>query len=238
MLIGTDYPKIGFECFGLELLEPNAFIGDTLIFLVSIYFAVKTKRLTTSHLFYTHWYWFYIVFGCSFLLGGIGHLMYNYFGIPGKAVSWYTGIIACYFLEQALLSVYPVYAFKLLLIQLSKAKLFIALIAVFIIQLFADLEADPQKGMLVPTINSILGLGSALGGLGAYYQKKLCNSFKYLWISALILIPSAVFQLFKISFHQWFDRNDASHSLLILSLILYFRCINGFSKAHTPETIS
>jgi hypothetical protein len=238
MLFGQDYPKITIDCFGLELLEPNAFIGDTLIFIVSLYFAFKIKRAKINDGFHNYWFWFYIVFGVSFFLGGIGHLLYNYLGIPGKAFSWYSGIVACYLLERALLTVYPLETTKKLLILISKSKLFLALLLALFVQLTVDLSVDPQKGMLVPTINSILGLGSALGGLGVFYQKKLVPSFKYLWISALILIPSAAFQLLKISFHQWFDRNDASHSLLIVSLILYYKCVAGFSQTYPKGIIS
>jgi hypothetical protein len=64
--------------------------------------------------------------------------------------------------------------------------------------------------------------------LGYYYQKTITTSFKYLWISTLILIPTAIFQSKKINFHQWFDRNDVSHILIIISLIIYYKAIKGY----------
>ena len=33
MLIGRDFDKIEFSSLGLDLLEPNAFIGDNIILL-------------------------------------------------------------------------------------------------------------------------------------------------------------------------------------------------------------
>jgi hypothetical protein len=48
------------------------------------------------------------------------------------------------------------------------------------------------------------------------------------WIAALVLLPNAFIQSQKINLHQWFDRNDFSHVLLLLSLLLYF---NGIKKA-------
>ena len=44
MLIGEDFEKISCQLFGFDFVEPNAFIGDTIIFLVAIYFAFRVKK--------------------------------------------------------------------------------------------------------------------------------------------------------------------------------------------------
>jgi glucan phosphoethanolaminetransferase (alkaline phosphatase superfamily) len=75
---------------------------------------------------------------------------------------------------------------------------------------------------------NVIGLAVSLGILGAIYAKKIHSSFKYLWISALILIPSAIFLIFKISFAQWFDRNDAGHLLIVISLFMYYQTIKNY----------
>jgi hypothetical protein len=95
--------------------------------------------------------------------------------------------------------------------------------------LFVDLTVDPQKGLLVPTLNSIIGLSLTIGALGYYYSKTLGPSFNYLWLSTFILIPSAVVQSMKINIHPWMDRNDISHILLIISLFMYYRSIKGYA---------
>lgn len=33
MRIGQDFDKLQFDLFGLHLVEPNTFVGDTIIFL-------------------------------------------------------------------------------------------------------------------------------------------------------------------------------------------------------------
>ena len=45
MLIGSDFDKIEFSFLGLDLLEPNAFIGDTLILITAITLGYKTKKI-------------------------------------------------------------------------------------------------------------------------------------------------------------------------------------------------
>ena len=48
MLIGKDFDKIEISLFGFELLEPNAFIGDSVILIVALLLASKTKKLNNS----------------------------------------------------------------------------------------------------------------------------------------------------------------------------------------------
>lgn len=231
MLIGKDYPKIELDLFGLELLEPNAFIGDTIILLIALYLAYKTSNLSVQKPFFTYWKWFFIIFGFGFFSGGIGHLMFNYFGVPGKYVSWYSGILASFFVEKAIISIFPKASWKPTLNMIVLSKMILAIIAATYVFATVDLTVDPQKGLFVPTLNSIIGLSLSLGVLGYYYQRNIDPSFRYLWMSTLILIPSAVFQAMKINFHQWFDRNDVSHVLLIISLFMYFSCIEKYAKS-------
>lgn len=230
MLIGQDFDKIKLDIFGLHLLEPNAFIGDVIILLIALILAYKTKKLDNTAVFFKYWKWFFIVIGVGFFLGGLGHLFYNYSGIPGKTPSWYCGIIACFLVEFALLSIFPNQKLKTILIKISFVKMITVLIIETIIFFTVDLSIDQSKGLIVPTINSIIGLGLTMGFLGYYYQKKINYSFKYLWLSTLVLIPSAVFQGMKINIHPWLDRNDVSHILLIFGLLLYYKSISGYSK--------
>lgn len=235
MLIGQDFEKIQFQFLGLDLVEPNAFIGDTVILIVALFFAFKTVKLNDKLPFFNYWKWFYIVFGISFFAGGWGHLMYNYWGLPGKYFSWYTGIISAFCIEQAMISIYPKTANRDLFKNISIVKMILAFLGATAVFLFVDLSVDPQKGLLIPTLNSVLGLSIALGLFGAVYQKKIHTSFKFLWISALILIPSAIVQGMKINIHPWFDRNDISHILLITGMILYYQTLKGYAKSLNGE---
>lgn len=235
MLIGEDFEKLKFEFLGLNLVEPNAFIGDTIILIIALLFAYKTAKINQKTPFIVFWKWFYIVFGISFFAGGWGHLMYNYWGLPGKYFSWYTGIISAFCIEQAMISIFPKIELRGLFKKISVIKMILAFLGATAVFLFVDLSVDPQKGLLIPTLNSVVGLSIALGLFGVIYQKKIHSSFKYLWISALILIPSAIVQGMKINIHPWMDRNDISHILLIIGLILYFQTIKTYSASISDE---
>lgn len=230
MLIGEDFEKIKLHLFGLDLLEPNAFIGDVVILAVALFCANKTNQLKSHGMFFVYWRWFFLVFGFGFIFGGLGHLFYNYTGVPGKYLSWYSGIVSSYLIEMAFVSVFPYQNW----IQKLKVIALVKMIAVFVIASYVfyttDLTVDHKKGLMVPTTNSIVGMGLTLGVLGFYYSKKIDKSFLIFFISIFILVPSAIFQSLKINFHQWFDRNDVSHVLIIASAIMYFMGIKAYHK--------
>ena len=235
MLIGQDFDKIETTIFGYKFLEINALFGDTIILIVALFLAYKVSKFTLQTPFFINWKWFFIVFGIGFFAGGLSHFVFLYWGISGRYISWYFGIIAVYFVERAIISIYPNENWQKRFVIFFKIKLLLAILAVTYVCVFLDISEDPQKGLIVPGINSIIGLGITLGFLGYYYQKTITNSFKYLWISTLVLIPSAFVQSKKINFHQWFDRNDVSHILLIISLIIYYKAIKGYNE-HLKET--
>lgn len=229
MLIGEDFQKMEFNLFGLDLLEPNAMIGDTVILVVSLMLAYKTYKISDKSEFFRYWKWFYIIFGLGFFMGGLGHALYNYWGVPGKYASWLIGIVSVVFIELALISIYPLESKRKLLSNIAIIKLILALIVEGIILASIDLSIDPSKGLIVPTVNSVIGLGLVLGGLGYYFQKAIDPCFRFLWYSTLVLIPNTVIQGMKINIHPWFDRNDFSHVLLIIGCLIYLKSIRGFA---------
>ena len=94
-----------------------------------------------------------------------------------------------------------------------------------------DLTEDQSKGLFVPTLISGIGMIFSLVILGLAYQKRFHARFQLFWLAALVLLPNAFIQSQKININQWFDRNDFSHVLLMLSLMLYYIGIKTTSKA-------
>jgi hypothetical protein len=230
MLIGEDFDKIQFDLFGLNLMDPNAFIGDTLIFVVALILARKVKRLGIETPFFNNWYWFFIVFGLGFFVGGLGHLFYGYVELAGKYPPLYLGIISVVFIEKAMISLLSNESTRKLLNRVAVIKLFVALIAATLVFIFADLSKDPRTALRVTSINAAVGSVYALIYLGFKYAKSITPTFHYMWISVVAMLPTAIVQSYKISFHQWFDRNDVSHVFLIVSAIIYYLGVKGYAK--------
>jgi hypothetical protein len=229
-MIGRDFQKIEWSVGGLELLEPNAFFGDVIILVVSLYFY---RRIQKASVFNALWAKFYLCFGISFMLGGFGHLLFNYCGLWGKAPSWLMGIIATFYVEQAMLSLWINARQKRTLLKISQLKMIVFMVLEVGLLLNVSSSQDPAIGLLIPTLNSILGLGFTLGYLGYYYQRKSHDDFKYFWFGSLALLPNAVVQGMKINLHPWFDRNDLSHVLLLIGVSIYFVGVKKLSDYNT-----
>lgn len=230
MRIGEDFDKIEWQWAEWNLLEPNAFIGDTLLFILAIFLAFKVRKASDGTAFYKNWIRFFLVFGVSLFVGGLGHLMWNYWGISGKYFSWYSAIVAVYFIEQAMISLYPKKRIRQGLVNWSRLKLGLSVAGLTILILKVDLSMDVSKGLIIPSINSALGMILSLLVLGSIYQKNKLGNFKHFWIGIAILVPSAFFQFMKINFAQWFDRNDMSHILLAITFIFYAIGVLNFRK--------
>ena len=230
MLVGLEYDKIEFQLFGLNLLEPNGVIGDIVIFAISLFFAYKIKKMAISTPFFNLWRWFFIVFGIGFLVGGFGHLFFNYYGVPGKYGAWYLGILSNIFLERAMVSIHPSERFRRIANPITLIKLVLSLTGLTWSISYFDLNADPAKGMWFPMFSSVVGVLFCHVYLGIVYAKRISPVFRYLWISFIVTVPSVIILSLKISPAQWYDKNDLAHSFMILGMFFYFFTVWGYSK--------
>lgn len=229
MLIGSDFDKIQFQLFGLDLAEPIGFLGDVLISSFAFYFAFKVYKLYRTP-FTKNWTLFFAIFGIGFIMGGFGHLFYNYWGTPGKYIGWFSGIVYVFFIEQAMLPFLESNKLKKNLLLLSKIKVVLAITAQVYIVSTVNLYPDYSFGMKVPTINSAIGLVYCLGVLGYVFSKKIHPPFANFYYSVLIMFPAIFFQLMKINMSPWFDKNDVSHLMVFVGMFFYYRGVREVSE--------
>ena len=229
MLFGKDFDKIEISVFGLDLVEPNAFIGDSIILIVALLLASKTKKLSDSSQFFENWRYFYLLLGIDMFLGGIGHLMFNYWGFNGKYLPWILGIFCVFFVERAMISLIKSSS-KAILKNLIFFKLVLALLLEIGVFYAIDMSKDHSIGLRIPAINSAIGFVFSLAILGNKYRKEIDKNFVFMIYGVLLLIPSGLFISFKINLHPWFDKNDFGHLLLIVAMFLYFKAIKSYSK--------
>jgi hypothetical protein len=237
MRIGSNYDKIEWKVFNLDLLEPIGFFGDLIIAGFCFYFAYKILKMNTKVRFFYYWRWFFITFGISMIVGSFGHLLYNYTGAFGKWFGWLGSLITSIFLEMAFISIYPNTKIKKNLYVISYVKLVLMFIIELLILSFADIDKNQALGLIVPSINFFIGIGFCAGYLGYYYQKTISENFKFFWIGVLVLVPATALQLLKINPHQYFDRNDLSHLILILSLILFYQGLKKLPKIDFAKSL-
>lgn len=229
-MIGADFEKIHFVLFGLNLVEPMAFITDLIMGSLSIYFAFKVRQIDSNLAFYTYWRLFFVIFGYGAILGGIGHTFFNQFGVAGKFPSWICGPLSVYCLEQAMISIHPVEKRFNFLKLLSTLKMLVIYVIFIVICLNVSIEENIGLPFLPIAINTILGVSFTAGILALWYKKKLSSKFKYFYLGVLVMLPASAIFLLKINLHQWFDKNDLSHVLMTAGIIYFYIGITKISK--------
>jgi len=229
-MIGVNYPKIEFELFGMQLLEPMALITDTMIAVLSIYFAYKLSKIKSPLPFYNYWKLFFLVFGIGAFLGGLGHGFYNQFGFYGKIPSWLFGPISIYLAEKAMISSHWNNQKKVLFNKISDYKMIIVYVVWFLILILGNKEKIATQPFLPIAINTILGLLFFVGYLGFKYTEKFSAKFKFFWLGILIMLPTAFIFLLKINIHKWFDKNDFSHILMMIGITYFYLGVKGISE--------
>ena len=223
MIIGKDFEKIQWNIGDLALLEPNSLIGNTLIFIFSLLVYFNFPKDNRG--FYRLWRAYFLVFGISFFLGGLGHGLYNYTGIIGRYPSWLLGMVSTYLAELAMVSIYMDKSKIKGLKKIFLVKFIVFVLAEILVFTFLDLEKKPFIGLRIPALYTLVGLSYAIGYLSVVYQQKINVNFRYFWMGALVLLPNVFIQSLKINIHPWFDRNDFSHVLLMIGCAFYFVAI-------------
>jgi hypothetical protein len=230
MLIGKDFEKIHENIIGLIINEPNVFISDFIMASISFYCGISLLKSKNQTNFTRWWIYFYIIFGLSTLTGGFGHALFYYFKHYGKYFTWFSGIFSIYLIERAMISVLTDPVKQRNLKRLAHLKIMLVYSILIGILFKTNLDQNPSLPFIPVAFNTIVGVSLFAG----YYGYKLAKSkhphFKFFFYGVMIMLPSAFFYLGKINIHPWFDKNDASHLLLSIGIILFFRGITLISN--------
>jgi hypothetical protein len=237
MLIGQDFDKIQFELFGLELLEPNAFIGDSILGLLALFLAFRIRKIRKTHSFYSFWFLFFISFGLGFIMGGLGHLFWNYWGVAGKYFAWFAGLFSSLFAEHAMIAINKDRRERHVFRTISRLKFVYAFLILTFLVVTRDLTNHLGWGLAVSLVSTGIGTVFAFGVLPYYYKRTLKMKFHYFWAALFMLLPVAFVQNMKINIAPWMDRNDISHILMFITLIFYFMGIGLFRKYQMKNSL-
>ncbi len=213
---GIPLERLPFEMFGLCLQEPMALITNWLIALTA--FLLYSRIKTPQNLFQKHWKLFYLTFGISTFFGGLGHLFFYYFEVYGKFPCWFFGILASYHAGKAMIS-------NSLISKAKQVRLtyFLMLKGVVLIIL-----AVITKSFLFVMLDATITYLFFCLGFGWYFYRKGYLFYKYTVIAILILIPSIFIFTLQINPHLWFNKDDLSHVLMVLTIVFFYI---GISKS-------
>lgn len=214
--------KLPFSIGGLCLQEPTAFMSNMLISLTAfvIYFKYKSNGIPLEIDFHKHWKLFFLFIGCSTFLGGFGHVFFQYTGFYGKFPSWILAFIAAYHSSKAMISL-PILSKKLY--QFALGFIYLKFIVFLGLALYT-------KMFLFVTIDSAITYLVFCMGLGIYYWQKGLDSFKYTVLAVLVVIPSVFIFSLDLNPSLWFNKNDLSHVLIAITIVLFYIGIIRFNR--------
>jgi len=201
--------KIPFSLFGLDLLEPMAFVTNGLVTLVCLFGFIRAQKNQLNY-----WKYFFISFAVASFSGALSHLFWNYWGFYGKIAPWFFGVMSSGFLMAAMIELFSYN-------KSTRLILFGSIVVKGILVLFF---AYSYWNFLFVAIDTILSLFVACG-LGAFilyfhYSRK---EIKNILIGFLVMFPSAAIFLFKFDLNRWMNREDISHILIAIGLIFFVK---------------
>lgn len=189
---------IQFELFGLHLQEPIALVTNWMLATFSFFAFFTLKR--NESVFQDYWRVFYFMLGLSTFFGGLGHLFFQYTGIPGKFPSWSFGIFAGIFSSFAMISIWPNTSQQKKMKSLVLIKSFILLAAAVISGKFFFVAVDTTISYLV-----------FCGYMAYKLHQKNYEGINYIVLGVIVLLPSAFIFGLKINLHHFLNKDDLSH---------------------------
>lgn len=202
--------KIPFQLFGLHLQDPMALILNWVMALIAFVAFYKLRKV--EHNFQKNWRWFFLFFGISTFLGGLSHTFFYYTGFYGKISSWIFNFIATFFVGKAMIEIGW--------IDGKLRKRLLRLLALITVVLFY-LTVLFQSFTFVIVDTAIVYFPLCFG-YGIYALKNNIVAMKYIVIGVCVLIPSALIFILKINPFLWYNKNDLSHTLIIISLFFFY----------------
>lgn len=215
---------IEFSWLGLNLQEPMALITNWILASFSFYAFWQLKKGVSR--FQDLWKMFYLVLGTSMIVGGLGHLFFQYTGIPGKYPSWTLGTLAAVYASFAMISLMEKRRNQKIIERIVVIKAVILLIAGIITQKFLFIAIDTSITYLF-----------FCGYLAVRLHRNNWKGVKFIYLGVLILIPSAIIFSLKINVHRWLNKDDLSHVLMLGCIIFFFLGIRETQKLNSKKLI-
>jgi hypothetical protein len=213
---------IQFELFGLHLQEPMAVITNSMI---SVFCFFAYFRLGRSNGEANRWWrLFYLIFGFSTLLGGLGHALFPYFGVYGKFPCWTLGCLANVCAARGMLTLTPGTGPKRSEIIFVWAKSAVLLILAIATRKFVFVAMD-----------AILTYITYTGIFAWQLYKKGITEMKFMVIGVIILLPSAFIFLLELNPHKWLNKDDLSHLLMLVCVYFFYKGMAALGRSSEQQ---
>lgn len=193
--------------FGFKLLHPGMFITDQLIASVTFIFYLQLKKTKET----ADYSYFFLFMSITSFVGGFGHLLYEYAGLPLQMFGWIFNAFSIYFIEKAAINELSESKLKSFFSKAINLQVVIYLASIFVFRHF-----------IVLTINTVIGmLALVVPVLAVQAFKKGGKNFLLIIVGILLSGAPALLHKTEISF-SIFSAKEISHLILIFCFYLIF----------------
>ena len=207
------FEKIIIEIAGIVIYEPMASLTDLFVSFAAFYayfIMLKEKRKGKMHFYFKY---HFLTMGLATLFGGLfGHAFLYAVGIEWKLPGWLISMISISLLERAFIA-YTVQHVS------ERAK--------FSIKLINNLELVFFMAITIYTLDfKFVELHSGFGILAEVlplqlymWYKTRDKASKWVFVMITLSIISALFFMFEIIIHPWFNHLAVSHILMTIGVL-------------------
>lgn len=210
--------RIHFVLFGLHLQEPMALVMNWII--ASICFFSYANLEAKPIKFNRYWRLFFLILGISTAIGGLSHLFFQYWGITGKFPVWVLGVAASLMSCLGMLEIEKHMSIRRKMIWQGVVftKSISAIVLSFVFENFIFIAIDAAVGYIFFCMV-----------YGIVLLKRGFDTRRMIW-AVLILLPSLVFYIGKISLGKWMNEQDIGHLFMMASVYAFYLSVKHYSE--------
>ncbi len=218
------------EIFGIPIMEPMVTFTDLWITAVCVYAFIKLVKLNKKGKVHQYICWYFLIMAVATFLGGVlGHAFQYAVGLSWKLPGWLISMLAVMAIERAsIMHAQPV-------INKNFGR-FLEVANVVELLTFAVITFSTLNFFFIQ-VHSAYGLGLIVLPLHfLVYWRTRNEGSRIFFLTVIFATLAAVFYTSEIGLHKWFNHLDLAHTVMAISMYLFYRGALNF-EVLKPEDI-
>ncbi len=202
--------------WGVRIDEPIVTLTDLLVTVVCFIYAYKIHKSGRSEKTFLYFKIYFFTMGIATLLGGIiGHAFFYLFSFYWKLPGWIMSMISIMFVERAVIEHTRIYlnssVVRILgIINILEFVIFLTLTIVSLNFFYVEFHSGYGLMFVVLSLEGFL------------FLKTKNSAGKFMLVGVGMAAIAAIFFIFKISPHQWFNYICVSHVFMAAAATLFY----------------
>lgn len=219
----TGQPSI--EIFGVTIMEPMSLVTNLFISIICLIAFYKLRSLNKKGKSHKYFRYFFLLMAIATFLGGtLGHAFQYIFSPNWQLFSWVFAMVAVFLMERVALIQASTFINKTIIHFLRIVGLI-----VLTISLLLSIYTVNFLFVLLQSVFSLLFIALPLHTIVYFRTQNIGSGIISINIAFLILV--AFIYVYELSFGLWFNHLDIAHTILVLSMYLFYVAAKRFQIA-------